>query len=332
MVRFEAASHRVDRVEPGTCRSMHARSPPGRTRPVDSAVERPGKGRQRPGTAAPATAGPDWRRGTGPLQPNGGARVPGPSGRRRPVRDHRFHDPIATRMLTADERALVERAHDDSPPSAPGERLTWERIRACAEGMVPRTVLIDDALRRAGAGQLVIVGAGLDTRAWRLGELAEVDVYSVDHPATQASLRDQLSRRARQGSRSPRSGTTRSLSINPNRWRRVAARDAARRALGCGAFERGLRVLRSGDSDVCSGVVGLVRHRADDEHDRDVADETCGLRPLGADLVGRRHLHRVGTGDQGARGRAPRCAPSTHRSAGRRPTPDGHRRAGRRAD
>ncbi len=100
-----------------------------------------------------------------------------------------FRDQIAALLLTPDERAVVERARDGTPPSDLGDRLAWERLRACAEGMVPRTVLVDAAVRGAGHRQLVIVGAGLDTRPWRLGELAETDVFSVDHPASQADCR-----------------------------------------------------------------------------------------------------------------------------------------------
>ncbi|MBX3183686.1 MAG: SAM-dependent methyltransferase [Polyangiaceae bacterium] len=50
-----------------------------------------------------------------------------------------------------------------------------------------RTAAIDAALRRelaAGTRQLVILGAGLDARAYRLPELAEARVFEVDHPAT----------------------------------------------------------------------------------------------------------------------------------------------------
>ena len=39
------------------------------------------------------------------------------------------------------------------------------------------------------AAQLVIIGAGLDVRAWRMSELADVTVFEVDHPASQ---RDRL--------------------------------------------------------------------------------------------------------------------------------------------
>ncbi|MEM7436320.1 MAG: class I SAM-dependent methyltransferase [Myxococcota bacterium] len=54
--------------------------------------------------------------------------------------------------------------------------------------MVLRTEVIDakliDALG-AGIDQVVILGAGLDARAWRIPALRDVKVYEVDHPATQ---------------------------------------------------------------------------------------------------------------------------------------------------
>ena len=55
--------------------------------------------------------------------------------------------------------------------------------------MAARTVAIDDAVRSGGNPQLVIVGAGLDGRAWRMHELAGVDVFEVDHPASQEDKR-----------------------------------------------------------------------------------------------------------------------------------------------
>lgn len=63
-----------------------------------------------------------------------------------------------------------------------------------------RTLAIDAALREAvdaGVRQLVVLGAGLDARAWRMPELAETRVFEVDHPSTQAY------KRARVGARSP---------------------------------------------------------------------------------------------------------------------------------
>ncbi len=54
--------------------------------------------------------------------------------------------------------------------------------------MQVRTRLIDDAVRAfvAGGGrQIVVLGAGYDTRALRLPELAASQVFEIDHPATQ---------------------------------------------------------------------------------------------------------------------------------------------------
>lgn len=62
-------------------------------------------------------------------------------------------------------------------------------LAGIADHVELRTAIIDGAVRDAvGAGvtQLVILGAGLDGRAWRMSELREVTVFEVDHPATQA--------------------------------------------------------------------------------------------------------------------------------------------------
>ena len=63
--------------------------------------------------------------------------------------------------------------------------------------MQVRTRAIDDAVRAfvdRGGTQLVLLGAGYDTRALRLPELAGVRVFEVDHPATQAHKRAVLER------------------------------------------------------------------------------------------------------------------------------------------
>lgn len=60
--------------------------------------------------------------------------------------------------------------------------------------MVARTVAIDDAVREAAHPQLVILGAGLDGRAWRMPELRDVTVFEVDHPDTQRDKRARVSR------------------------------------------------------------------------------------------------------------------------------------------
>ncbi|MET8280770.1 class I SAM-dependent methyltransferase [Micromonospora sp. NPDC005174] len=62
--------------------------------------------------------------------------------------------------------------------------------RACAEMMVPRTVAIDDAICDHRSSQMVILGAGLDGRAWRMPELADRTVFEVDQPNSQRDKRE----------------------------------------------------------------------------------------------------------------------------------------------
>ncbi|MEU8795836.1 class I SAM-dependent methyltransferase [Streptomyces sp. NPDC048643] len=104
----------------------------------------------------------------------------------------RFADPVAVRLLRAEERTPVDQVRVNTPPTGWRERTAYESVRACAEVVVPRTVAIDEALRARVKDQLVILGAGLDTRAWRLSELARTDVWEVDHPASQQDKQARL--------------------------------------------------------------------------------------------------------------------------------------------
>ena len=102
----------------------------------------------------------------------------------------RFADPTAMPLLNPDERAVVQQVRDGAVPRQWHERIDYETVRGCAELIVPRTVAIDDAVRAHPSPQLVILGAGLDGRAWRMPELADVTVFEVDQPASQHDKRD----------------------------------------------------------------------------------------------------------------------------------------------
>ncbi|MCX5083898.1 MULTISPECIES: class I SAM-dependent methyltransferase [unclassified Streptomyces] len=115
----------------------------------------------------------------------------------------RFSDPVAVRLLRAEERTPVDDVRAGVPPQGWPARSRYESVRACAEVMVPRTVAIDEALRACRPRQLVILGAGLDTRAWRLPELAQTDVWEVDHPASQQDKRARLAEAASQRPQGP---------------------------------------------------------------------------------------------------------------------------------
>lgn len=88
-----------------------------------------------------------------------------------------FADPLALRILGEDADTIAREAEQNPA----GRRM---RIFIAA-----RTRFAEDSLAAAverGARQLVILGAGLDTYAYR-GEMRErVQIFEVDHPGTQA--------------------------------------------------------------------------------------------------------------------------------------------------
>jgi methyltransferase (TIGR00027 family) len=94
-----------------------------------------------------------------------------------------FTDPLACPILGPDlELALAEARNTPAR----------QRLRLF---IAVRSRFAEDALRAAinnGARQVVILGAGLDTYAYRSGEPAGVRIFEVDHPATQAWKRERL--------------------------------------------------------------------------------------------------------------------------------------------
>jgi methyltransferase (TIGR00027 family) len=112
----------------------------------------------------------------------------------------RFADPTALTLLRDDERELVRRVRDGAPPAGWRPRMEYEMVRGSAEVLVPRTIAIDDAVREGPRDQVVILGAGLDGRAWRMTELHDSETYEVDQPASQ---RDKRERAIALGDRQP---------------------------------------------------------------------------------------------------------------------------------
>ena len=96
-----------------------------------------------------------------------------------------FSDPTALALLPEEARARVERYRDGPPPKTMRGRFARKFLERRSQMMAVRTVAIDRAVRESAAPQVVILGAGLDGRAWRMPELHEAVVYEVDHPDTQ---------------------------------------------------------------------------------------------------------------------------------------------------
>lgn len=103
-----------------------------------------------------------------------------------------FSDPHARAMLPDGvTRRLV--GHLERRMRAPGSR-TAEQFARWVDLVVLRAVVIDELLAQASAGQVVNLGAGYDTRAWRLDALANRVVLEVDHPDTQLVKRQRAER------------------------------------------------------------------------------------------------------------------------------------------
>jgi methyltransferase (TIGR00027 family) len=100
-----------------------------------------------------------------------------------------FSDPPA-RGLLSPGWALTERLLERMLRGAPPDRR--DKILDQLDAIPLRVAAIDHELEaaiRGGCEQLVVLGAGLDTRAFRMRALADVAVFEVDHPATQAYKR-----------------------------------------------------------------------------------------------------------------------------------------------
>ena len=102
-----------------------------------------------------------------------------------------FSDPIARTLLPPGYQRVVDLAVGGRDASGLLERRRLALVRR-VERMAPaRTVVIDAALRAAPVrSQIVLLGAGLDARAWRMPELADAIVFEVDHPSTQGWKRE----------------------------------------------------------------------------------------------------------------------------------------------
>src|SRR4051812_10058301 len=110
-----------------------------------------------------------------------------------------FSDPTALDLLPDDARATIA-GHRAGPPKGVVARLRYQFMEARAAMMAVRTVIVDEAVRETSSPQVVILGAGLDGRAWRMPELRDAVVFEVDHPDTQRAKRVRAERLTKQAS------------------------------------------------------------------------------------------------------------------------------------
>lgn len=115
-----------------------------------------------------------------------------------PRRERLFADLYAERFLRSAGRLLLVLARLQ-PIRRRIHRIVDRKWPGARTSAVARTRLADDLLRdalRNGARQVLILGAGFDTRAYRLPEMAPARVFELDHPLTQAAKIRLISRRA----------------------------------------------------------------------------------------------------------------------------------------
>lgn len=119
-----------------------------------------------------------------------------------------FRDLLAKELLTAEEYAAVQNyilggAQFFEPGLNPAEQEPEALLRRLvnthiAPSPLCRAAYTERALQtaaRTGAGQYVLLGAGLDTFAFREPEfLSKHRVFEVDHPLTQADKRERIAR------------------------------------------------------------------------------------------------------------------------------------------
>jgi methyltransferase (TIGR00027 family) len=105
-----------------------------------------------------------------------------------------FDDPYAFALLSGPYRMFARLAHLPILGKLVYAILDlgWPYTRSSG---VVRTRAIDDLVRdaiRSGARQLVLLGAGFDSRGCRLEEAGKITVFEVDHPATQQVKKERL--------------------------------------------------------------------------------------------------------------------------------------------
>ena len=105
---------------------------------------------------------------------------------RKPEDERICYDPHAIRFIS--QAVLDFAAHNPEKYKAfvaRNERL----VPGASNSIVARVRYFDDVVKSSineGLEQLVILGAGYDTRAYRIEGLSKIKVFEVDHPATQS--------------------------------------------------------------------------------------------------------------------------------------------------
>lgn len=104
----------------------------------------------------------------------------------RPSQKRLFYDPMAINFLEGSYR-FAAKASVFSPARKWVQRIAQKRVPGAFSSGTARTRYIDDLLQQCvknGIQQIIILGAGFDTRGLRLSSLKQIPVIEIDHPNT----------------------------------------------------------------------------------------------------------------------------------------------------
>lgn len=106
----------------------------------------------------------------------------------KPENQRVCYDPYAIHFLSPETTRFIELLADGSQVAQAKMDEMNDLFPGTQNSIIARVRFFDDFVMSAagdGIQQLVILGAGYDSRAYRIGELEDVQVFEVDHPATQ---------------------------------------------------------------------------------------------------------------------------------------------------
>ena len=136
-----------------------------------------------------------------------------------------FSDPTALPMLPLAWRVFAKLSLRRLRARPDARAKIFESSKGRVDVVALRTRALDEAWHAARAGgirQLVLLGAGLDGRAYRLDDVADVAIFEVDHAETQAL------KRARARALVARSASLTYVAVDFERQRLDDALEAAR--------------------------------------------------------------------------------------------------------
>jgi methyltransferase (TIGR00027 family) len=114
----------------------------------------------------------------------------------RPESERLLDDPVSLRLLPRPWRWVLRLLQGTGLANVILTRRERD-LPGVIGSLLCRTRYMDDVLRASlgeGVEQVVILGAGFDTRPYRIAELEGIAVFEVDHPGVQSAKRQALER------------------------------------------------------------------------------------------------------------------------------------------